>query len=290
VPTRLIAIVCGISLLLTAATWAAVRITANRAVSETADGNFARAERLVRRLQAERMARLGLTARVVVSFPELKALFATDAATIEDFLLGYQQRITGAPVLVALGAEGTVLGRTDVGAAQLSSNGGEWLKALLTADGGAIMLLGGRPHFAVAMASEAAGTVFGYLVAAEPVGQPFADAVSEATQDEVVLLSREGVLGSTLRTAETPWQSLQAWRDSGGADRPVDVAVGSQRFSARETPLSVEPAVSTLLLKSRDEAIEPYRRIERWIVTIGLVAVGASILGGLWLARSSAAH
>src|SRR6185436_19641686 len=173
---------------LTAATWAAVRITANRAVSETADGNFARAERLVRRLQAERMARLGLTARVVVSFPALKALFATDAATIEDFLLGYQQRITGAPVLVAIGQDGTVLGRTSA-TAQPSATGGEWLKALLGADEGAVTLLGGRPHFAVAMASEAAGTVFGYLVAAEPVGQPFADAVSEATQDEVVLLS-----------------------------------------------------------------------------------------------------
>ena len=41
------------------------------------------------------------------------------------------------------------------------------------------------------MASEAGGTLFGYLVAAEPINQTFAEAVRETTQDDVVLLSRE---------------------------------------------------------------------------------------------------
>ena len=153
---QLLALLCGVSLLLTATTWAYVRTTANRAVSETTDANFARAERLVRRLHSEQLARLGLTARVVVSFPELKALFATDTATIEDFLLGYQQRIATSPVLIALGPDGTVLGRTDAAGAQPSALGEQWLTALVGGGSeGAVVNIGGRPHFAVAMASEA---------------------------------------------------------------------------------------------------------------------------------------
>ena len=45
-----------------------------------------------------------------------------------------------------------------------------------------------------------------------------------------------------------------------------------------------------LVLKSRDEALGPYRRIERWILAMGIVALAASMLGGLWLSRSAASR
>ncbi len=66
-------------------------------------------------------------------FPELKALFArTDAATIRDFLLTYQQQNPGTPLLVALGPSGTVLGRTDT-TEIMTSDADEWLKAVAKA-------------------------------------------------------------------------------------------------------------------------------------------------------------
>ena len=43
------------------------------------------------------------------------------------------------------------------------------------------------------------------------MNQTLADALSEATQDEVVLLSDRQVLASTLRSAQTPWRSLADW-------------------------------------------------------------------------------
>ena len=101
------------------------RVIGDRAVRAAADAGFARAERGVRRLHAEQITRLGLTARLVASFPELKALFATDAATIEDFLLGYRQRLADAPVLVAIGPDGTVLARTDASRVRRPAN--DWL-------------------------------------------------------------------------------------------------------------------------------------------------------------------
>jgi hypothetical protein len=233
------------------------------------------------------LQRLALTARLVASFPELKALFATDAATIEDFLLGFQQRIPGTPLLVALGPEGAVLARTDVVGQQPGAAGEEWLAALATSESeGAMIAVGSRPYLAAAVASEAVGTIFGYVVAAEPVNQTLAESLSEATQDEVVLLSDQQVLASTLRAVQTPWRSLEDWRATvGQSDRFVDVSISGQRYAAREVTLTRAPAVSAIIVKSKDEAIGPYVRIQRGLLIIGVAALAMVLLSSLWLSR-----
>jgi hypothetical protein len=281
----------GLVVLITAAMWALTRVTASRSVDEVIEADLARAERVVRRLHREHLERLALTAKLVASFPELNALFDTDAATVEDFLLGFRQRIPGTPLLVALGPQGTVFARTDADAQRPQGASEDWLAALATDQNlGTILDIGDRPYLAVTAPSEAGGTIFGYLVAAEAVGQPFAQTLSEATQDEVVLLSEQQLLASTLRAVQTPWDSLQAWRANGGsANRFVDVAIGGQPYAAREVSLAVKPAVSAILVKSREEAASPYARIERGLLTTGLAALAAVLLSAVWLSRRSAA-
>jgi hypothetical protein len=281
---RILAVSCTLLLLMTAAMWGYVRVMADRAADDVLEADLQRAERVVRQLHEAQITRLWLTARLVASFPELKALFGTDVATIQDFLLGYQQRVPGAPLLVALGPEGTVLARTD---AAVPDAGESWLAAIVANPGqGAVMAIGDRPHLAVAVASEAGGTVFGYLAAVEPVNQTFAEALSEATQDEVVLLSRRDLLASTLREVQTPWRSLDDWHAAGGrVDRPLEVRIGTVRFTAREVALTGEPAVSVIVIKSRDEAVGPYLRIQRGLLVIGAVALAGAMLGGLWFWR-----
>ena len=283
----LLAISCGLLLVITGATWAFVRITANRAVDEAVDADLSRAERMVRHLHREHLQRITLTARLVASFPELKALFATDVATIQDFLLGFQQRFPGTPVLVALGPNGAVLARTDDPAAQPDSISSEPLAALAASQGeGAAISLGDRPYLAVAAASEAAGTIFGYVVAAEAIDQRFAEALSDATQDEVVLLSAHRVLASTLRAVQTPWSSIADWRANAGAsDRFLEVSIGRQRYAAREVALTAEPAVSAIIVTSRDEAVGSYVRIERGLGVIAIAGLALVLLSSLWLSR-----
>jgi hypothetical protein len=283
----LLAIACGLLLLVTGATWGFVRVTASRAVDEVIETDLTRAERVVGRLHRERLQRLALTARLVGSFPELRALFATDVATIKDFLLGFQQLIPGAPTLVALGPEGAVLARTD-DTGPSSAAGEDWVAAVTTSPTeGTVLTVNDRPCFAVAVPSEAGGTIFGYIVAAEPINQTFAEALSEATQDEVVLLSDQNVLASTLRAVQTPWRSLQAWQaDKGGSTGFVDVQIGPERYAAREVPLASDPAVSAIIVKSKDEAIGPYVRIQRGLVVIGVSALALVLLTSLWLSRT----
>src|SRR5262249_14538821 len=225
----------------------------DRSARNALDSSFTRAERTVRHLYSEQVARLGLMARLVASFPELKALFATDAATVEDFLASYHQRIATSAVLIAHAPDGTTIGYVNRSAPM--SAGDEWQSALLAAHSdGAVVAIDKRPHVAVASPSEAGAAIFGYVVAAEPIDQTFADAVSRVAQSDVVLLSKDEVIGSTLQSAETPWRSLDAWHASGGAaDRFVDVAVGSRRFAAREVPLAVKPPVSVVILNAQED-------------------------------------
>ena len=282
--TQFLALACGFLVLLTAVSWGLVRLSAGRAVDAAIEADFARAERAARRVHAGHVERLALTARLVASFPELNALFGTDVSTIKDFLLTFQQRFREAPVLVALGREGAVLARTDSSGQGANAVGDDWLAAIDVADNaGAILAIDKRPYFAIGAASEAAGTIFGYVVAAEAIDQSFAQALSEATEDAVVLLSEQAALASTLRDRQTPWASLGAWRtNSGGTDRFIDTRIGTERYAAREVSLSAEPAVSIIILQSRDDIEAPYGNIERGLVMIGIIAVSLVLLGGRW--------
>jgi hypothetical protein len=281
---RFLAISCGVILLFTAATWGFVNVMADRAVTAAIDADLARVDRLVQRAHRERLSALVLTSRLVASFPELKALFATDAPTIRDYLLSYQQRNPEVPLLAAVGPDGHTIARTDEVSVAL---GDDRLASLAARPGEpAILEMRGRPYQAAAASADAGGSVFGYVVGAYPVDEAFATALREATQDEIVLLSKNSVLASTLRTGQPPWRSRDEWRRAAGvAGGRTDVTIGSQRFAAREVALADDPALSAIVLKSRDEAINPFQRIEIGVLLIGLACMAvAAGLGYFWYA------
>ena len=276
------------------AAWGSVRIGSSAAAREIATGELARAERMARYIHDEQRSRIALIASLFASFPQLKAAFVTDFATIRDFLLQYQQRTPGQPLLVAIGPDGTVLARTDQTAPSAAGRRDEWLDVLLATPGEAsIVDVGGRPSVGVATALEAAGTVFGFLAAAQPLDEQFAQAVGEATQDGIVVLSDGAVLGTTLRSGQNPWRSLADWRSSGGnAEAPVETRIGSLTYFAREVPLASRPAVAVVIVRSHEEAFAPYQRMQRrllWIASIVAAFAGVGIILGPRLMGRAAA-
>jgi hypothetical protein len=284
--TRALVVSSGLFILLCAATWGVVYVMAERTVTSAIEVDLARAERLVKRVERERSTAATMTARLVASFPELKALFETDAATIRDYLLSYLQRNPEIALLIALGPDARVVARTDDVSAGGDDNAG--ISALAGTAGEAVIVeIRGRPYHASAVVSEAGGNVFGYIVGAMPLDDAFATAVGDATQDEVLLLSDRGVLGSTLRSGEMPWQSRDEWRKAGGrADGAIDVDVGARRFAAREVVLADKPAVSAVVLESRDEAIAPFRGMKTGVIVIGLLGILVAVIGSVLIRRS----
>jgi hypothetical protein len=286
---RIAAVSCAVLVLLSAATWLYVRTMAGRAVSAAINRDLAQAGQLVHRVQRDQLADLLLTARQVASIPELKALFATDAATIRDYLVSYQQRNPGAPLLLALGPDGRMIARTDD--QPIAPAPDDWAVTLARLrDRPALVAIGGRPYHAAIAAAAAGGNLFGLVLAAVPVDAAFASALREATGDEVLLLSGDGVVVSTLRSVQAPWRSIDEWRRAGGGpDRAADVAVGAERFAARETQLATDPAVSAIVLASRDEAIAPFRRIQDGLIVLGLLSLVMAAIASIWIARLAGA-
>ena len=283
---------CGLLLAVVATTWGYVNTSANRVVNASLGRDLEQAQRLVARVHNWRLERLQLIARLLASFPGLKALFdSTDAATVRDFLLAYQQQNPGTPLLVAIASSGLVLGRTDTAGTVGASGPEDWLAAVVAKHGEpTVVSVGGRPYHAASAAVAAGGQLFGYVVAAVPVDQDFARAIGEVTGDETVLLSDSAVLASTLTSGETPWRSLEDWRRQGGrTDGATMITIGARRFAAREVPLTQELAVSAVIAKSWDDAFQPFRRIQNGLVVIGLVAAAAAVLAALWLSRASTA-
>ena len=284
---RLLVTSLGLLLLTVLVTVGYAAFAADRIVAEDIAVDLSRATRIVRRVQDERLARLSLTAELIASFPELKSLFAeTNAATIRDFLMGYQTLHPGTPTLIALLPDGRVLARTDMATATPPAPGDTWIETLITRKGGpAVVALDSRPHHAAAAASAAGGVEFGYVVATTPIGSPFAESLSEATQEEVVLLGT-GVLASTLRESQTPWPSLQAWREAGGRQDDVSsLSIGTERFAAQEVVLSTGPELSAVIAKSQDDAAMPFRRFQTTILAIGAACAMLAAAAALWVAR-----
>jgi hypothetical protein len=286
--SRAMAASCGLLVAIAAIAWGYVHVMADRAVRSAVDRDLALAQRLVTRVQGERLTRLQLTARLVASFPDLKALFSTDAATVRDFLLSYQQRNPGTPLLVALAPNGQVLAWTDAAGDPATDDGSAWLARLGGAENRATVLtIDGRPWHAAGATAEAGGNIFGYVLAAAPVDDAFTRELREATEEEIVLLASDRLAATTFRPGDTPWRSLEAWRRAGGrTDRSLDVTVGVQRFTAREVPLVSAPALSVVVARSRDEVAEPFQRIARGVVVLGLIAIVAALVGSVLLART----
>src|SRR5262245_43966651 len=285
---RVLAIACGLLSLLAVTPWMVVGMMSARAVTQTIDADLVRAEQLVRRVQRERFGALSLTARLIASFPELKALFATDAATVRDYLTSYQQRNPGVPLLAALGPDAKMMARTDTATPEPSDE--EWIATLLASRGEPIVVrVGGRPYHAAAAPLEAGGNLFGYVIGAAPVDAEFAAALREATQDEVVLLSDTTALASTLRTA-APWRTREEWRGAGGGpERSTSVTIGVQQFVAREVPLVDKPAVSAVVLKSRDEAAQSFGGMQTALGLVALAGLAAAAMCGVLITRMIAA-
>jgi Protein kinase domain/Double sensory domain of two-component sensor kinase len=280
--TRMLGITSALLILLSALMWVFVRTMTDRVIAEALDVNLARAERLVHRVHEDRLTRLALTARLVASFPELRALFATDAPTIRDYLLSYQQRNPGAPSLVAVGPDGTVIARTDDGPV----GGREEWAAALEPGKATIVEMRDRLYHGAAATADAGGTIFGLIVAAEAIDNPFAAELREATQDEVIILSNTNLLASTLRGGEAPWRSRVEWEAASGRNSgTMELAVGTQQFAAREVVLAERPAVSAVVLTSRDEAAATFRRIQTGVLWIGMLSIALAAIGSLWIGR-----
>ncbi len=236
----------------------------------------------------DQFADLSLTARLVGSFPALKAILAeTDLPTIRDFLLAYQQQNHAPDLLIALDPNGRVLARTDSPRADpIADVVPRWVKPALSAREaiGALNTQHGMYNAAV-VASEAAGTVFGFVLAGSRIDDRLAHRLGDVTHAEIVILGAN-VLGSTVRESTLPWRSRAAWAANKGIpDTPRTTWISNEAYSALSAKLTYSDAPMVIALQSDDKALAPYRHIQAGLLVLGVLAIAVGIAGSAVLAR-----
>jgi class 3 adenylate cyclase len=257
-------------------------------VTERIASDLENGRQRIQLIESERLDNLRQTAQLVASFPNLNALLATDAPTIRDFLTAYQRENRRAELLIVLDRAGQVLARTDTEALDPIPDAARWTESALNERVALGILAGGRNMYHVAVApAAAAGTVFGFVVAGGRIDNDFARRLHEQQQDEVVILG-DRILGTTLPESLVPWRSVTEWQSSVGREAKLyTVELGRESYSAIPVALASGQgsAAVAVLLRSRDKALEPYRRIQLGLLVLGLAAALAGIAGSVVMAR-----
>ena len=258
-------------------------------VNDRINSELVQGQARILRAEQDRLEGLTLSARLVASFPELKALLATDRATIRDFLLSYQQENQRSELLIVLDPAGRVLTRTDTEASTpLPEAESRWVPGALsgTAATGILVTESGVYHVACAPAA-AGGTVFGFVLAGARVDDSLAMMLRDLSQNEIVLAG-DALLGSTLERSRLPWQRRQQWEGLVGESQPARLEMGDERYAglmasfdgASKTPVRV------VMLQSLDQALAPYRRIRLGLLVLGSIVILAGVAASGLLARS----
>jgi class 3 adenylate cyclase len=287
---RILGSTSGLLVALISAMLVYVSIQAGKFVNERIASDLDQAREKVEAADNGRLETLQLTARLVASFPQLKALLSTDFATVRDFLLSYQQQNRRAELLIVLDPDGRVIARTDTPEPiQVQDAVARWVKPSLTGQGATGVLIATSGIYeAAASPAEAGGTVFGFVLAGSSIDEGYARQLRDVSQQEIIIFG-ERILGSTLAARNIPWQTRSAWEAAAGtAGGQRTITMAGETYAAETVLLGPEggPRPLVVLLKSRDQGLAPYRRIQFGLIIIGFIAAIAGVAGSAVLART----
>ena len=287
---RILLYTTALMLSLLAAVFLYINYQAERFVNEGITADLVRGRSGVTAAEEERLSNLRLTAGLVASFPDLKALLGTDVGTIRDFLIDYQRQNPRAELLFVLDTAGKVVARTDLPSPKpLPDARNRWIEPLLAGRNatGVLDTETGIYH-AAAMPAEAGGILFGFVIAGARIDDAFAAALADSSQSEI-LICTDHLIGSSLKSDARPPPIQLDWKESVRfADAPSFVTLAGHTYAALAARLGREggPRPVALLLKSRDQALAPYRRIRTGLLLLVFLVTVAAVFGSAFLARS----
>lgn len=264
-----------------------VRSQAASFVSGRLAEDLERGSQRIMALENEQLSDLHLTAALVASFPTLNAMLSTDSATIRDFLISYQQSNGGPDLLIVLDSKGKLVARTDeVNAEPISEANARWVQPVLAGQPANYVLATPRGVFnTTAVAAEAGGTVFGFVIAGASIDNNFARKLRDVSQGEVVIVG-DRVLGSTLE-GTLPFQTRAQWLEAaGGKNGRRVVEINGERYASYATALGAGDSLVAIALQSQDRALAPYQHIQFGLLVLGLLAAVLGITGSAVLART----
>ena len=304
---RIVAVFLGLLLLVQAASFFTIRrgIDAN-ARRDVAQGMGA-GETLLRRLLAQNAQQLSEAARLLAADYGFRAAVSTrDGPTLTDALANQADRI-GASVAIFTNPAHQPVASTAADDART--------RAVLAADavtrtllpaaapdaplsqttmnpaGAKLLVIDERP-FQIVTVPVKAPQLVGYVSMGFPLGASIVRDLGDLSAARAVFVGRDAS-GS----AASPWRPLPVIGDAplptglaaalAARELPESATIGGESTALHLVRLSAsgDTEVDAILLRSIDDAVEPYRKLQFWLLAITLVGVGVFALGSVITAR-----
>jgi two-component system, sensor histidine kinase and response regulator len=221
--------------------------------------------------------RLLAECHVVAEEPRLKAVINTpdvDDETRADVARELRSAI-GWDVLGLADSSGAV--RTLVGPRALREAPSLVSDALAKGDASGYWLDGGHLFQGVAVRLEFGAQVVGVLLAGAELNDARATELMRRTNAAVAFFAEDRLVSTSMTGAART--ELPSW----GARRLAsELPLGNERYLTREVSLA-EPGVRVAVLRSAEEALGPFRRMQRAVIAIGLFALVLAVAVAVFL-------
>lgn len=287
--TTLMVSLLAASLGLTATCLLIIRLSVQQEIRKGLDADLDHSLGTFRNISHQRNAMLAREAALLADLPSLKALMVTeDAQTIQD---GSQEfwRVSGSDIFALASQTGKVLTFSNRGPALDSALVTRGLRTCMIesqdlctiAFGPSLYVVSIQPLFFGPPAND---SQLGYVIIGYAIDDQVARQVSEAAAAEVAFMVDGNVSAATLPGALlADLRSQQPVLDAmSGTPHKVTLDGEVYMVAAIALPAMGQGRVQLVVLKSYDRASEYLRRVNRWIVALGV----AALLIGLLLATA----
>jgi diguanylate cyclase (GGDEF)-like protein len=287
---RIVAFSLLLLLLIQTAVFSVIRVSIDQSARQQITQELQVGERVWRRLLDQNALKLAQGATLLAAdFGFRSAVSTGDVDTIRSALDNHGARI-GATVtalidnslnLTAIGQGQSSLARApDVKQAEFKQI---YQRLARSPQSGQIAMIDQVPHQFV-MVQVRAPTPIGWVLMGFPIGQSLLDEMRTLSEMHVALISVRSNADSNLLMSTLPANAARILKESRG---PVaELLVGSDTLVALDVKLDAGPHdLHTLLLRSFDEVVAPFRRAQfalAWITALGVVLFG---IGSVFLAR-----
>jgi diguanylate cyclase (GGDEF)-like protein len=216
----------------------------------------------------------------------------SDRATIESALANSGRRIKATASMLVSAERKITATTSESQSAGLEKLVMSMLDQAEASDGANGIALVDRYPYQVVVMPVKAPIVIGYIVMTFPIDSQLAGEMQSVSGLHTSILTRDRQ-GGLLPVASTlPAPVIAALTHSIEAmparlDAPFDVSVQDARYSVRQLQLGEDAgqAVSVLLVRSIDEAIAEYARLERWLLGLAVAGILISAAASVFTAK-----
>jgi signal transduction histidine kinase len=291
--TTLMVSLLGASLGLTATCLLIIRVSVQQEIRKGLNSDLNHSLSTFHNISYQRNQMLSREAALLADLPSLKALMATqDAHTIQD---GSQEfwTISGSDIFALASQTGKLFTYSNRGPALDDALVTRGLRAcMVDADdpclisfGSSLYVLSIQPLY---FGPPANGSQLGYVIIGYAIDHQVAQQVSEASAADVAFMVDGNISATTLSVAR--WTDLrsqsQALNAMSATPHKIQLDQEAYMAEAASLPASGQGKVQLVVLKSYDRASEYLRRVNRWVIALGLSALLIGLLMATAISRT----